>query len=163
MVKPPSTTATAAESSTTSAVSSLSQTCEHPRFAISYPAGWHSATASGEDPCRFFHPEPFTVPAATEVLDRAVSVKLEAMTLDDLQFEGGRAGEREIAGRRGGHWESQANDGALLPEGTWTYLVFAEVDPEHTLLITTTSYGGLDYDSNKTVVDAMAATVRFTD
>ena len=77
----------------------LSRTCEADRYEVDYPAGWSANAGDVVPRCRFFHPEPFTVPEATEVVDRAVIFDVEATPFARMVEAIGGASETVVARR----------------------------------------------------------------
>lgn len=158
--------------STTSTVPGvdLTQQCSAPGhgFEIRYPSSWHTATADGGPPCRFFHPEPFTLRPDTEASGIAIVVQVEGTPLDDLVPgpEGSVAVDvvnrraTEVARRKAFRLETRATGAALLPEDARAVTWYVEF-PSGTLVATTNdqaSSGSLR--RNARVLDAMVATAK---
>ncbi|HWH36010.1 MAG TPA: hypothetical protein VNT56_11920 [Acidimicrobiales bacterium] len=155
----PATTAPA--STATSAATSEWPTCRRPRgfFSVAYPPDWSTNTGEVSPPCTFFHPEPFTVPEATEVVDLAVMLRVERVPFETV----GEPGETErelsrrqttVAGAPAVVVEAESTGDALLPAGVRTYRYAVDLDGQ-TLVAATYAVGGLDYETNKGVLDRM--------
>lgn len=111
-------------------------------------------------PCRFFHPEPFEVPEATEVIGLAVTVSVEPVAFervsgsDDLTEDELSREETTVAGRPAVRVETVSTGDGLLPEGIRSYRYAVDLDGR-TLVAVTRDVEGLDYAANQDVVDAM--------
>ena len=160
---------TASETTTTSTAApggqvELTQTCEADRYRVRYPAGWSTNSGEVVPLCRFFHPEPFTVPPATEVVDRAVYLRVEEIPYARLvEAIGGPTeevvGRRDltVSDRRAVRVDARSRDG-LLPDGTPTLRYLIDLD-DATLVAATYGVEGTDHDRNRKVLDAMVPTL----
>lgn len=155
----PTTATTVARGSVT-----LTQTCEADRYRVDYPSGWSTNSGEVVPRCRFFHPEPFTVPEATEVIDRAVIFDVESIPFSRMvESTGGPTEEvldrREltVSGRQALRVETRSTDG-LLPKGTPSLRYMIDLD-DATLVATTYGIVGADHDRNRAVLDAMVDTL----
>ena len=52
-------------------------------YALAYPRDWHTAARDESESCRFFHPEPFEIPAHFEVAEVAIVVEHLDVSYDD--------------------------------------------------------------------------------
>jgi len=68
-------------------------------YVLTYSMSWSTAARDVAEECRFFHPEPFTVPAEYEVAEVAITIESFAVDFDDMvaTFEGP---DIDIADRR---------------------------------------------------------------
>ena len=157
----------AATSSTTSTTTGLelTQMCEAVRYRVRYPAGWSTNSGDVVPRCRFFDPEPFTVPRATEVLDLAVILDVEAAPFPPLVEAAGGADEDvldrrdlTIDGHRAVRVEARATGDGLVPAGIPSLRYLVDLDGS-TLVATTFGLAGLDHQRNRDVLDAMVATL----
>ena len=158
----PSSTTTSSTTSTTTAggAVTLAQTCETDRYSVGFPAGWATNPGTVVPRCRYFHPEPFTVPEATEVVDRAVILDVESMPYDRMvEATGGETEEvlarREltVSQRRALRVEVRSTDG-LLPVGTESLRYMVDLG-NATLIAVTHGVEGSDHQRNRTVLEAM--------
>lgn len=162
---------TSAATSTTSATGiELTQTCTGAEggYAVDYPAGWSTNDADVVSPCRFFHPEPFEVPEATEVFGLAVTIGVEPEPFERVAAPDGM-GEEElsreettVAGRPAVRVETESTGEALLPEGVRSYRYAVDLDGR-TLVGVTRDVEGLDYGDNQKVLDAMMSSLELPD
>ena len=142
----------------------LEQTCEADRYTVGYPAGWATNPGTVVPRCRFFHPEPFTVPEATEVVDRAVILHVESIPFARIvESTGGESEEvlarREltVSGRRALRAEVRSTDG-LLPAGTPSLRYMIDLG-DATLVAVTNGVEGSDHQRNRDVLEAMVASL----
>ncbi len=145
--------------------------CDNPSsdYSIGYPGGWTANSAGQVEPCRFFHPAPFTVQPGTDEPPLAVSVKRESVSLQE--FIQGNTGpghdvlqqERvTVAGQPAVRLELRTTDpSTFLPQGTREYLYAVSAGPNALVRIGTLDAApGLDYESLKDVVDQMVHTLQ---
>ncbi|HEV2808811.1 MAG TPA: hypothetical protein VGV93_00230 [Acidimicrobiales bacterium] len=113
-------------------------------------------------PCRYFHPQPFDVPEATEVIGLAVTIDVEEVPFEvvaapdklgeqDLDRE-----ETTVAGRPAVRVETISTGEALLPEGVRSYQYAVDLG-DNTLIAVTRDVEGLDYAGNRDILDQMVA------
>ncbi|MBW3548439.1 MAG: hypothetical protein KY452_09940 [Actinobacteria bacterium] len=164
------TTTTSGDETTTSTQAGgvvLAQSCTNAEdgYSIQFPEGWSTNEGEVVPTCRFFHPQPFEVPEATEVFGLAVTVKVDDVPFSRVAGEEGSLGERvlsreetTVAGQQAVRVEAQSTGDVLLPEGVHTYRYHVEVG-NGTLTATTHDVGELDYEANKEVLDEMMETL----
>ncbi|HEV2069866.1 MAG TPA: hypothetical protein VGR26_08740 [Acidimicrobiales bacterium] len=167
-----STTTTSGDGTTTSTQADgvvLAQSCTNADdgYSIQFPEGWFTNEGDVVATCRFFHPQPFEVPEATEVFGLAVTVKVDDVPFSRVASEEESLGERvlsreetSVAGHQAVRVEAQSTGDVLLPEGVHTYRYHVELD-DGTLTATTHDVEDLDYEANKQVLDAMMETLGF--
>lgn len=160
----PATTSPTTATTVADGAVSLTQACEADRYRVDYPSGWSTNSGEVVPRCRFFHPEPFTVPEATEVVDRAVMIDIEPTPFSRMvESTAGPTEEvidrRElsVSGRQALRVETRSTDG-LLPEGTPSLRYMVDLD-DTTLVAVTYGVEGLDHERNRTVLDAMVDTL----
>lgn len=159
-----SSSTTATTPSTSTATDALTQTCTNTEagYSIDYPAGWSTNAGDVAPPCRYFHPQPFDVPEATEVFGLAVTIDVEEVPFDvvaapdklaeqDLDRE-----ETTVAGRPAVRVETVSTGEALLPEGVRSYQYAVDLG-DSTLIAVTRDVEGLDYAGNRHILDQMVA------
>jgi hypothetical protein len=156
-------------SSTTSTTSAqgavtLAQTCETDRYSVGYPAGWATNPGTVVLRCRYFHPEPFTVPEASEVIDRAVILDVESMPYALMVEAAGGESEEvvsrqelTVSQRRALRVEVRSTDG-LLPVGTESLRYMIDLG-NATLVAVTHGVEGSNYQRNRTVLEAMVGSL----
>lgn len=135
-------------------------------ITISAPAGWSSA-----GPCRWFHPEPFEVPEATDARFAAISAHLEPVPFAQIAApEEERDAERAVTaidGLQAVRLDYDATGDGLYPPGTpiTTYAVDVapgvEAEPR-TLLVDTVGVDDFDIERNRVVLDRMARSIDVT-
>jgi hypothetical protein len=148
-------------------------TCVAPErgYRLQFPQSWYTNDAGIAEPCRFFHPEPFTVAPGTEATGLAVSVRVNPMALADVAPSPESSGPVEVLGRRTAtidgrpavRAETRATANGLVPRGTRAVSWFVDAG-DGTLVATTSeaaSAGG--YESNVQVLDAMIHSLRLSD
>jgi hypothetical protein len=161
-----STTAGPTTSTTAPGGEATPQACTNDEdgYTVEYPSGWSTNAGEVVPPCRFFHPEPFGVPEATEVIGLAVTVSVEPVPFervsgsDDLTEEELSREETTVAGRPAVRVETVSTGDGLLPEGIRSYRYAVDLDGR-TLVAVTRDVEGLDYAGNQDVVDAMMASL----
>ena len=148
-------------------------TCVAPErgYRLEFPKTWYTNDAGIAEPCRFFHPEPFTVAPRTEATGLAVSVRLNPMALDDVAPSSDRSGPVEVLGRRtttidgrpAVRAETRATANALVPEGTRAVSWFIDAG-DGTLVATTSEAAAAGrYQDHVQVLDAMVQSLRLSD
>ena len=148
-------------------------TCVAPErgYRLDFPKSWHTNDAGIAEPCRFFHPEPFTVAPRTEATGLAVSVRINPMALDQVAPSSERSGLVEVLGRRTAtidgrpavRAETRAAANGLVPGGTRAVSWF--VDAGDGTLVATTSEAAAagSYQDNVQVLDAMIQSLQLSD
>jgi hypothetical protein len=160
------TTTTAVVPTTSPPAVTRTQTCQGSRYEVGYPTEWATNRGDVAPPCRYFDPEPFTIPPATEVVGLAVILDVESIPFVQLRDAAGGPNE-EIVGRRDvtvdGHrglrLEARERDGALLPVGTPSLRYLVDLD-DATLVAVTYGLRDADRDRNRTVLDAMVGSLK---
>jgi len=137
-------------------------------YELRYPENWFKNDAGIAEPCRFFHPEPFTVEAGTEVAGIAVSARLHPASSEQVTPPPGgspaaRTVERRpttIDGRAAVRVVTLAAGSALRPEGTRAVTWF--VDASNGTFVATTSEAASAgrYEDHVEVLDAMVQSLR---
>lgn len=158
------TSPTTSSSSTTAATAAPSDwpTCTSPgeTYTVAYPPGWSTNSGRVSPPCTFFHPEPFQVPEATEVVDLAVTLRVEQVPFETVADPGGEAQrelsrtETTVAGAPAVVVEAESTGDALLADGVRSYRYAVDLEGQ-TLVAVTYAVEGLDYGANKAVLDQM--------
>ncbi len=165
------TTTSADETTTTSQADGvvLAQSCTNREdgYGIQFPQGWSTNEGEVVPPCRYFHPQAFEVPEATEVFDLAITVRVDDVPFTRVTSEEDSLGERvlsreetTVAGHQAVRVEVQSTGDALLPEGVHSYRYHVDVDGG-TLTATTHDVGDVGYEGNKDIVDQMMETLEF--
>lgn len=139
-------------------------TCEADALTVRYPQDW-STNESGTD-CRWFHPEPFDLPEATEATHVAVHLDGPRDALDFEQIlEDARTGphvdeiqsdeEATVDGQRARRLRYTTTDQGLYDAGTEvvTYLVDS---PDGVLVMSTTTAADADFEESVDVLDTIA-------
>jgi hypothetical protein len=140
-------------------------------YRLEFPESWFTNEAGIAEPCRFFHPEPFTVAPRTEATGIAVNVRLNPVALEKVAPppEGSPASEvlghrkTTIDGRPSVRAETRSKGQGLVPPGTRSVSWF--VDAGDATLVATTSEAAAAgrYQDNVKVLDAMMQTLRLSD
>lgn len=149
------------------------ESCEAPEggYRLEYPTGWFTNDAGIAEPCRFFHPEPFTLRPHTEATGIAISVRLNPVAFDEVVPRreapmGNEVLERRsttVDGRQAVRTEMRVKAGGLLPDGTDVVSWF--VDAGQGTLVATTSEAAAAgrYEDNVQVLDGMMKSLRLSD
>lgn len=135
-------------------------------YDVQYPADW--STATGELACRFFEPEPFTVPAdsdfggtALEVLPQEQPFDAALAGLIDTRFATTEVREQVRVGEhRGFRLELVATGEGLAAKGTRTYGYLLRRDGGGAIVVQTTAQPG-ETLRHRSVVDHAASTIAF--
>lgn len=147
----------------------LGQECFSPRdgYQVQYPQDWHVNDPEGADPCAWFHPDPFTLPVATEAPDIAIRISVEDLgyqQMSDAITSGPNVKQVvsteqiEVAGRRALRVEVVESGEVFYPEDT-RQTIFAVEWEEAALTASTTSVAEGDYTAHVEVLDAMVQTL----
>lgn len=164
--EPTSSTSTSMSTSTTTGTSApeLAATCESERYRVRYPAGWSTNSGAVVPTCRFFDPDPFTVPPATEFLGAAILFDVEAIPyarLADAVGTGEEVLDRRdlmVDGRPALRIEARSRDRSpMVPAGTASLRYLVDLDGS-TLRAVTYGFAGTDEVRNRAVLDAMMST-----
>ena len=169
----PTSSSTATSTSTSTSVSTtteqpvaLTQICLGSRYTVGYPEGWSTNRGDVAPPCRFFDPEAFTLPPATEVVGLAVIFDIESIPFPQLRDATDGPGEevldrREVTvdGRPGVRLEARELDGGLLPVGTRSLRYLVDLE-DATLVAVTYGLKAAAWDRNRAVLEAMVKTVK---
>ena len=140
-------------------------------YRVEYPRSWHTNDAGVAEPCRFFHPEPFTVAPGTEATGLAISMRLNPLAFEEVTPgpEGSAAVEvlgrrtTTIDGRPAVRAETRATGNALLPRGIRAVTWFVDAG-DGTLVATTSEAAGAGrYEDNVKVLDATMASLRLSE
>ena len=132
-------------------------------YELEFPESWFANDAGVAEPCRFFHPEPFTLVPGTEAPGLAISVRLNPVSFDQVvpPPEGSSAAEMverrttTIDGRSAVRAETVATGQALLPRGTRAVTWFVDAS-DGTLVATTSEAASAGrYEDNVEVLDGM--------
>lgn len=148
-------------------------TCAAPErgYALEFPETWFTNDAGIAEPCRFFHPEPFTVVPRTEAPGLAISVRLNPVSFAEVTPppEGSPAEkvvERRTAtidGRPAVRVETLATGSAMLPEGTRAVSWFVDAS-DATLVATTSEATDVGrFEDNVEVLDTMMRSLQVTE
>lgn len=148
-------------------------TCVAPErgYRLDFPKSWYTNDAGVAEPCRFFHPEPFTVAPRTEATGLAVSVRLNPMALEDVAPSSERSGPMEVLGRRtttidgrpAVRAETRAVGNSLVPAGTRAVSWFVDAG-DGTLVATTSEAAAAGrYHDNVQVLAGMIQSLRLSD
>lgn len=142
-------------------------------YHLQFPKSWYTNDAGVAEPCRFFHPQPFTlVPpnrgpgARREPADQSAGLRRRRPLGGRLGRRGG-FGERSttIDGRPAVRAETRATGNALLPGGrAVSWFVDAGDAGDGTLVATTSEAAAAGrYQDNAQVLDAMIQSLRLSD
>ena len=137
-----------------------------PIATIVYPAAWHTVTTPPTLACRYFDPNPITVPADPTTLQTAVMVKtdLTASYADALTAATNptawnvlRNEPVTVAGRPGTRVEATSTAGSPgVPVGSTRYAYLIDVEGHPVWIETVGTVGDQAYTTNVSVVDLMA-------
>lgn len=165
--------ATPAPSSQPDATLPGTTTCVAPDrgYRLQFPKSWHTNDAGIAEPCRFFHPEPFTLVPETEAPGLAISVRLNPLAFSEVAPSPERSAAREILGRRtttidgrsAVRAETRATGAGLLPRGTRAVSWFVDAG-DGTLVATTSEAAGAgSYQDSVEVLDGIIDSLRISD
>lgn len=144
------------------------QECSAPDegFRLRFPPDWHTAAADGGGPCRFFHPEPFDVPANTDATAIAVSVRRSNAPFDRIvPGDGSPAVEvrsrqpTTVANRSAVRLETTSTGEALLPSGVRGVTYYVDFGADTLVASTLDVASAGTFDDNVAVLDEMMTTV----
>ena len=148
-------------------------TCVAPErgYRLDFPKSWYTNDAGIAEPCRFFHPEPFTVAPRTEATGLAVSVRLNPMALDDVAPSSDRSGVVEVLGRRtttidgrrAVRAETRATANGLVPGGTQAVSWFVDAGDGTLVATTSEAVAAGRYQDHVQVLDAMIQSLRLSE
>ncbi len=149
------------------------QSCAAPErgYRLEFPKPWRTNDAGVAEPCRFFHPEPFTLAPQTEATGIAINVRLNPVRFGEVapKPEGASGSEvldlriTTIDGRPTVRAETRTTGQGLLRPGTRVTGWF--VDAGDGTLVATTSEAAAagGYENNVKVLDAMMQSLRLSD
>jgi heat shock protein HslJ len=134
---------------------------------IVYPSDWNTVTAPPTAACRFFDPEPITVPADPSTLTTAVMIKADPTTTYDDALSAATNPTAwnvltnepvTVAGLPATRIEATSSAGSPgYPAGTTRYGYLIDVGGRAAWMETVGTVGDATYTTNKSVVDLMAS------
>ncbi len=133
-----------------------------------YPRTWSTNDPGQADRCRFFHPEPFEVPPATESTGIAISLKVEPVPFADLvpvpagspATEVLAREETTVAGSRAVRAEIRATGEGLFAAGVRGVVHFVDFDGATFTGRTYDNAAAGTFAANTQVLDQMMQTLR---
>lgn len=137
-------------------------------YSVAYPEEWY--TVEGQYLCRFFHPEPFTIPENSEFPLLALNVEqtqytiaeYRAIVTDPMYYTTVLNEDVTILGRPGVRFETVATGEGLNEAGTRRYGYLIDHGGGKALVVWTVALPSESrYDSWKSIVDVARDTVRF--
>lgn len=136
-------------------------------YRVEYPASWSTGSLTDRLPCRYFHPEPFTLPPDTEATGIAIRVQMAPAPIERVAPPpgGSRAveilsrRETKVAERRAMRVETRATGDALLPAGVRGVSYYVEFGSRTLTGTTSEAAGAGRFDDNVDVLDRMMASV----
>lgn len=140
-------------------------------YRLQFPSTWHTNDAGIAEPCRFFHPHPFTLAPRTEAVGLAISVRLNPVGFDDVapSSDGSTAVQvvdrrtATVDGRPAVRAETLATGNGLLPPGTRAVSWFVDAG-DATLVATTSEAAEAGHlQDNVKVLDGMVESLRLSD
>lgn len=154
-----------AANTTTTTARPTSTRCTAPTFSVAYPRPWHVNDADDAAPCRWFHPDPFTLPEAAEAVGIAIGVRYEDGEASALAERGsGDVLDRTVAtidGHEAIRTHRRTAGQGLLPAGTEVVAWFVDLGPRSLLVTTTSDATGGAFEEHADVADEMARSLRF--
>jgi len=140
-------------------------------YRLEFPKAWFTNDAGIAEPCRFFHPEPFTLPPRTEATGIAISVRLNPVSFGrvsptpegspGVEVLGHRA--TTIDGRPAVRAETRTAEQGLLPPGTRVTGWFVDAGDGTLVATTSEATAAGRYEDNVKVLDAMMQSLRLSD
>ena len=136
-------------------------------YRLEYPASWSTSSLADRMPCRFFHPEPFTLPPNTEATCIAIRVQMAPAPIDQVAPPpgGSRAvemlsrRETKVAERRALRVETRSTGEALLPAGLQGVTYYVDFGSRTLTGTTSEAAGAGRFANNVDVLDRMMASV----
>jgi hypothetical protein len=138
-------------------------------YTVHFPASWFTVD-HGPVPCRFFHPEPFTLSESTEAPGLAIHVQLAPVPFDaivaSVHYPGGfdeslSMSHGSVARRRAVRIDSRTRRPGLLPAGTRRLTWYVETGKETLVATTSANASSGRFASNAGVLDDIVAAVKF--
>lgn len=144
--------------------------CDNPPagYSIGYPQDWH--TGEGPYRCRFFHPQPFTIPANSELPPLALNAEQQQETVaeyraqvtDPMYYTVVRNEDVTILDRPGVRFETVTTGQGLDEAGVRRYGYIIDAGGGKAFVVWTVAPPGESrYDSWKLTVDIARDSVRF--
>ncbi len=155
---------------TTTPVAGGTKECVAPQrgYRVEFPSTWFVNDAEHMEPCRFFHPEPFSLQPGTEATGVAVTVQLNPLSFDRATpaAEGSFASEvldrrtATVDGRPAVRVETRSTGAALLPAEVRGVSWFVDVAPGTLVATTTEATPAGTFGGNVEVLDEMMRSLR---
>jgi hypothetical protein len=137
---------------------------EGQHFSVTLPGGWYAEVSPLWAPCRGFYAEPTPITPATESPLTGVRVSLQADPPSESQFwQVLSSVDEAVAGRAGTVSELESNGEGLFPEGAREYRYVVDWGPYGFLVLSTVGMPGPEFDADKAGLDAIAATLQYTE
>jgi heat shock protein HslJ len=134
---------------------------------VVYPSDWNTVTAPPAAACRYFDPEPITVPADPSTLTTAVMIKTDPTTTYDAALSAATNPTAwnvltnepvTVSGLPATLIEATSSAGSPgVPEGSTRYGYLINVGGRPAWIETVGTTGDATYTTNKSVVDLMAS------
>ena len=138
-----------------------------PSATVVYPADWNTVTAPPAAACRYFDPDPITVPADPSTLTTAVMIKTDPTTTYDAALTAATNPTAwnvltnepvTVSGLPATLIEATSSAGSPgVPEGSTRYGYLIDVGGRPAWIETVGTVGEATYTANKSVVDLMAS------
>ena len=136
-------------------------------YRLEYPASWSTSGLTDRLPCRFFHPEPFTLPPDTEATGIAIRVQMAPAPIERVAPPPGGARaveilsrrETKVGERRALRIETRATGQALLPAGARGVSYYVDFGSRTLTGTTSEAAGAGKFADNVAVLDGMMASV----
>jgi hypothetical protein len=136
-------------------------------YRVEYPASWFTSSLTDRFPCRYFHPEPFTLPPDTEATGIAIRVQMAPAPIERVAPPpgGSRAveilsrRETKVAERRALRVETRATGQALLPAGLRSMSYYVDFGSRTLTATTSEAAGAGRFADNLEILDRMMGSV----
>lgn len=137
-------------------------------YRLEFPARWFTNDAGQSEPCRFFHPEPFSLAPGTEATGIAISVSVNPLPFHQVTPVPTGSMASEVLGRRTAtldgrpavRVETQATGEALLAAGVRGVSWFVDLSPGTLVATTSEAAAAGRHADNVEVLDDMMQSLR---
>ncbi len=137
-------------------------------YRLEFPDSWFTNDSGQSEPCRFFHPEPFSLAPRTEATGVAISVRVNPLPFDQVTPAPGGATASDVLDRRTTtldgrpalRVETRATGEALLPAGVRGVSWYVDLSPGTLVATTSEAAAAGRHADNVDVLDEMMQSLR---
>lgn len=161
-------TTTSASPTTAAPPATNSCTAGADGYALDYPPDWFTNDRGNAEPCRYFHPEPFQVPTATEPIGIAIVLRFAEMGFERIVREVTSSPgaivldqeRRAVGGMEAARVRTRATGEGLLPQGALAVTYYVDFRSRTMVASAVSTAQGVTLERSSDVLDSMMRSLR---